>query len=94
MAVSGSKSQSLGSYYIPHMHNERDVFFTMDRKLEISVSSWSSFSLFSSPYPQSTSNSNKVLEFPGDTVDQNTPSNAGDMGSIPGLGRLHMLWSD
>ena len=26
-------------------------------------------------------------------MDKNLPANAGDMGSIPGLGRLHMPWS-
>ena len=27
------------------------------------------------------------MGFPGDSVVKNTPANAGDMGSIPGLGR-------
>ena len=30
------------------------------------------------------------MDFSGDTVDKNPPANAGDMGSIPGLGRFHM----
>ena len=30
-------------------------------------------------------------DFPGGPVVKNLPANAGDMGSIPGLGRLHML---
>ena len=29
--------------------------------------------------------------FPGGPVAKNSPANAGDMGSIPGLGRSHML---
>ena len=29
-------------------------------------------------------------DFPGGTVDKNLPANAGDSGSIPGLGRFHM----
>ena len=29
-------------------------------------------------------------DFPGGPVVKNPPSNAGDMGSIPGLGRSHM----
>ena len=33
-------------------------------------------------------------DLPGDTVVKNPPANAGDMGSIPGLGRSHMLWSN
>ena len=33
-------------------------------------------------------------DFPGGTVVKNPPANAGDMGSIPGLGRSHMLWSN
>ena len=35
-----------------------------------------------------------VWDFPGGTVDKNPPANAGDTGSIPGLGRFHMLWSN
>ena len=31
--------------------------------------------------------------FPGGAVVKNPPANAGDMGSIPGPGRSHMLWS-
>ena len=29
-------------------------------------------------------------DFPGDTMDRNPPANAGDMGSIPALGKFHM----
>ena len=29
--------------------------------------------------------------FPGSTLDKNPPANIGDTGSIPGLGRFHML---
>ena len=31
-----------------------------------------------------------LKDFPGGTVDKNLPASAGDMGSIPGLGRFHM----
>ena len=31
--------------------------------------------------------------FPGGAVVKNPPANAGDMGSSPGPGRSHMLWS-
>ena len=31
--------------------------------------------------------------FPGGTVVENLPANAGDTGSIPGPGRFHMLQS-
>ena len=31
-------------------------------------------------------------DFPGGAVVKNPPTNAGDTGSIPGLGRSHMLW--
>ena len=34
------------------------------------------------------------LDFPGGTLDKNLPVNAGDMGSITGPGRFHMLWSN
>ena len=30
------------------------------------------------------------MDFPDDPVVGNPPANAGDMGSIPGLGRFHM----
>ena len=33
-------------------------------------------------------------DFPGGPVDKNSPANAGDTGSIPGLGRFHMLQSN
>ena len=32
----------------------------------------------------------KAQDFSGGTVGKNPPANAGDMGSIPGLGRFHM----
>ena len=32
-----------------------------------------------------------IRNFPGGIVDKNPPANAGDMGLIPGPGRLHML---
>ena len=37
----------------------------------------------------------EVLEdFPGGRVVKNLPANTGDVGSIPGPGRFHMLWSN
>ena len=33
-------------------------------------------------------------DFPGGTVVKNPPANVGDMGSIPGPGRFHMLRSN
>ena len=36
----------------------------------------------------------KVRDFPGGTVVKNPPANAGDTGSIPGLGRFHMPQSN
>ena len=30
------------------------------------------------------------MDFPGDTVGNNLPANAGDMGSIPSPGRFHI----
>ena len=32
-------------------------------------------------------------DYPGGVVGNNLPANAGDMSSIPGLGRFHMLKS-
>ena len=34
------------------------------------------------------------LYFPGGTVVKNLPVNAGDTGSIPGLGRCHIAWGN
>ena len=36
----------------------------------------------------------KVEDFPGSPVGKNPPANAGDMGSIPGMGRFHMQWDN
>ena len=33
-------------------------------------------------------------DFPGGPVVKSLPTNAGDMGSIPGLGRSHMPWDN
>ena len=33
-------------------------------------------------------------DFSGGTVDKSLPANAGDLGSIPGLGRFHMHGAD
>ena len=35
-----------------------------------------------------------LLDFAGGSVVKNLPANAGDMGSISGLGRSHILQSD
>ena len=35
-----------------------------------------------------------ILDFPGGTVVKNPPASAGDMRTIPGLGRSHMLRSN
>ena len=32
------------------------------------------------------------MDFPGGAVVKNLPASAGEMGSIPGPGRFHMLW--
>ena len=35
-----------------------------------------------------------ILDFAGGAVDENPPANPGDTGSVPGLGRSHMPWSN
>ena len=35
---------------------------------------------------------NVFTDFLGGTAGKNLPASAGDMGSIPGLGRFHMPW--
>ena len=39
-------------------------------------------------------NNHMMLGFPGGSVVKNFPANAGDMGSVPELGRSHMLRSN
>ena len=34
------------------------------------------------------------LDLPDGTADENPPANEGDTDSIPGLGRLHLPWSN
>ena len=36
----------------------------------------------------------QLLDFPGGIVAKNLPASVGNMGSIPGLGRFHLLWSN
>ena len=36
----------------------------------------------------------RILGFPGGSVVKNPPANAGVTGSIPDLGRSHMLWNN
>ena len=35
-----------------------------------------------------------ISDLSGGAVDKNSPANAKDMGSVPGLGRFHMLWNN
>ena len=34
----------------------------------------------------------RISGLPGGAMDRNLPANIGGMGSIPGPGRIHMLW--
>ena len=36
----------------------------------------------------------KQKDFPGGTMDKNSPANAGDIGSISDPGRSHMSWNN
>ena len=40
------------------------------------------------------SNKNYFIDIPGGPVVKSSSSNAGDTGSIPGLGRFHILWDN
>ena len=53
-----------------------------------------SFSLFFRLNLRQLPQKEYVEDFPGGTVVKNPPANAGDTGSIPGLGRSHMLRSN
>ena len=46
------------------------------------------------PVPLKKRKREGVQDFPGGAVVKNPPTNAGDMGSSPGLGRSHMPWSN
>ena len=35
-----------------------------------------------------------MTDFPGDTMNENLPTDEGDTGLIPGLGRFHMPWNN
>ena len=48
------------------------------------------FSLFSKGEAKDDIKNNLIQGFPGDTVVENLPANAGDTGLSPGLGRSHM----
>ena len=60
--------------------------------------------IFFSVTPSSSSVAQKMLvrlgfildfkDFPGGIVDKNLPANVGNTGSIPGLGRFYMPWSN
>ena len=43
---------------------------------------------------QKSLHKNQHQDFPGGSVDKDPHAKAGDMGSIPGRGRLHMLQSN
>ena len=48
----------------------------------------------SSNYDEKSKLIEMINNFPGGTVAESPPANAGDMGSVPGPGRSHMLWSN
>ena len=43
---------------------------------------------------QTSFDEKEMRGFPGGPVVKNPPANAGDTGSIPGLGRFHMPWDN
>ena len=44
--------------------------------------------------PSRTRGQSEHGNFPGGLVVENPPVNAGDRGSVPGLGRFHILWGN
>ena len=50
-----------------------------------------SYSIVYRTTKQMVTRETKDLDFPGNTTIKNPPTNAGDIGSIPGLGRFHKL---
>ena len=49
---------------------------------------------FVNPWHQQEPYKHQVRDFPGGTVDENPPANAGTMSLIPALGGFHVLWSN
>ena len=60
------------------------------RNLEKEKCSWRNHASRLQTIPESYSNQDSMLGFPGGAVVENLPANAGDTGSSPGLGRSHM----
>ena len=52
------------------------------------------FSQTFTPGCQSAEGKDIGVDFPGGPAVKEPPANAGDAGSIPGLGRSHMLWGN
>ena len=52
------------------------------------------FYIFRSKQKLKCNISKSVQDYLGATVGRNQPANAGDTSSIPGSGRLHILWSN
>ena len=46
------------------------------------------------PIPFSLTSKQRNWDFPGCLVVKNLPANAGDTGSIPGLGKSHVPWGN
>ena len=61
--------------------------------MERLVTDWTKISDKDDSYPKYTKKSYKytIRGFPGGSLVKNLPANAGDTGSIPDLGRPHML---
>ena len=63
---------------------------TIGLGLSVSTCEWESIDIQFAIRP-----AQQMLEgFPGGPVVKNPRASAGDIGSIPGLGRFHMLWSN
>ena len=56
--------------------------------------SWSAYTIRLQRFLQNYRNYDSMVNFSGGTVDKNLSPNAGDMGSVPGLGRSHMPLSN
>ena len=72
----------------------QQIFFKLKTYAQVISTQPSGVSGMTTSLQAMTGSKNRLLSFPGGSVVRSQPANAGDIGSIPGLGRFHMLQSN